>query len=192
MGKKIIGVLFVLLIMSALFSMALADDGFMTHQLIEIEFPYGVRTGYYTGSTVDGIPSGYGLFESQNSSGQKWHYIGQFEKGTFNGNGSSYWEFDSDHETGIYKDGSMTEGDMYTAETTALYQGLFSGNGSATLEGKVYNSRKQLVFEGKIENGLFISGTLYNANDGSVAAQGEFGDGFYQFIKNNYIQNYTY
>ena len=182
----------VLVFLTLLFSVALADDGFMTHQLIEIDFPYGVRTGYYTGSSLDGIPSGYGLFESQNSSGQKWHYIGQFENGTFNGNGSTYWEFDSDHEIGTYVNGSLSEGDMYTANTTALYQGVFEGNGSATLEGKVYNSNNQIVFEGTIENGLFLSGTLYNANDGSVAAQGEFGEGFYQFIKNNFIQNYTY
>ena len=86
--KKLVTICILLIL---LFATASAEESFMSHQLVEIEFSFGTRVGYYTGPTLNGKPEGYGLFESQNSSGDKWHYIGEFSNGQFNGDGSSFF-----------------------------------------------------------------------------------------------------
>lgn len=182
-----------LLILSLFFcSQVCAEESFMSHQLIEIEFSYGTRTGYYTGPALDGKPEGYGLFESQNTSGDRWHYIGEFSNGTFNGNGANYWELESEHEIGQYEDGDFVSGEYYLVTIDGMYSGDFTDANSMTLNGKVYNQRRQIVFEGSIKNGVFEEGTLYNLSDGSIAATGKFGEGFKQFIQGNYINGYMY
>lgn len=184
--------LLVLIVVFSLFSFALAEESFMSRQLIEIDFSYGARTGYYTGPAVDGKPEGYGLFESQNPSGKKWHYVGEFSNGTFNGTGATYWELESTHEVGQFRDGDFVSGEYYFVTIDGMYSGDFIDANSMTLNGKAYNSRRQIVFEGSIKNSVFEEGTLYNLTDGSVAATGKFGEGFNQFITDNYITGYLY
>ncbi len=69
----------------------------------------GNRNGYYTGETLNGIPHGYGIFVSKNSEGIEWHYIGEWQLGKMQGNGSTYWDSNK-HENGIYKDNDMVSG----------------------------------------------------------------------------------
>ena len=187
--KKVL-LFFALLV--ALASVASAEDGFLTHSEITISFPYGDRIGYYTGSTVDGVPDGYGVFETQNSEGSRWFYIGEFKSGTFSGNGETYWANDSERECGTYENGIMLEGISVISSVLWAEEGIFGTDDRATFTGKLYNGNGQLIFDGRVENGILIEGTLYNNIDGSVVAEGKFGEGFKNFIENHYIPGYIY
>lgn len=64
------------------------------------------RTGTFSGTLVDGIPSGEGSFTTQNPAGTTWTYTGNFKNGTFNGQGTASWpEYE---ESGTYTDGLFT------------------------------------------------------------------------------------
>lgn len=185
--------LVILLLISVFFCMsALAEDGFMVHQEIKITFPYGDRVGYYTGSTVDGVPDGYGTFELPETSKSVWLYVGEFSGGLPSGNGKTIWPENSEKEEGRYENGILQEGTNTVTKKTLTVEGTFGTGSRFTLDGKAYNGNGQLVFEGRIEDSLFQSGTMYNIDDGSVMATGEFGQGFAHFIKSHYINGYLY
>lgn len=57
-----------------------------------LELPDVIRKGTYSGETMNGIPNGFGVFETTNSSGINWHYIGQWENGEMSGEGGQYWD----------------------------------------------------------------------------------------------------
>lgn len=62
--------------------------------------------GSYSGEVVDGVPNGYGRFDSQNDSGDTWYYEGYFKNGRFDGQGGVYWS-DGYSEVGTYIDGAF-------------------------------------------------------------------------------------
>lgn len=166
-----------------MFSCAIAEDvGFMTHEEVTLTFTYGNRTGYYTGSTLAGLPDGYGCFETKNSSGSPWVYIGEFKNGMFNGEGMCMWPEWSESSQGIFVDGNMISGISRYAQIEKSYKGEFTSDTREDLIGKAYNSDGTLFFEGKIVNGICEEGTIYNT-DGSIAATGTFGEGFSKFIE---------
>lgn len=74
-----------------------------------VQFDGYEREGLYTGEIVNGIPDGYGVFVTHNKKGIEWHYIGEWEKGTFNGNGAQYWE-NGEFTKGTFKDNSILNG----------------------------------------------------------------------------------
>ncbi len=76
----------------------------VTDKEITIQLDEKERTGTYTGQLVDGVPNGKGKFESINAQNVKWTYEGNFENGTFNGQGKTTWE-DGTVEAGKYKNG---------------------------------------------------------------------------------------
>lgn len=53
-----------------------------------------VRTGPYVGACVDGIPSGNGKFDTENDSGVKYTYTGEFKNGLMDGRGKRVFEAD--------------------------------------------------------------------------------------------------
>lgn len=62
-------------------------------------------SGQYTGEVIDGIPNGTGTFAA--SAG--WSYVGDFEDGTFDGQGTTTWDDGSyNEEKGVYSDGLFT------------------------------------------------------------------------------------
>ncbi|HIV61921.1 MAG TPA: hypothetical protein H9746_03605 [Candidatus Butyricicoccus avistercoris] len=70
------------------------------------------KTGIYTGEVDEnGLPSGHGRFDTENSEGLPWYYDGEFSNGSFNGIGKCVWEKqegvrENDYiEYGNYKDG---------------------------------------------------------------------------------------
>ena len=67
-----------------------------------LELPDVIRKGTYSGETVNGIPNGFGVFETANSSGINWHYIGQWENEEIKGDGGMYWD-NGREEIGIFK-----------------------------------------------------------------------------------------
>ena len=71
-----------------------------------LELPGVIRKGAYSGETVNGIPNGFGVFETANSSGINWHYIGQWENGEIKGDGGMYWD-NGREEIGIFKENNL-------------------------------------------------------------------------------------
>jgi len=92
------------------------------NKVLTISFIFGDRTGIYTGALLNGVPSGYGVFITDNSEGVKWSYTGFFEDGEFNGNGEIFWESGARRE-GIYKNGSLIDGRIYNDDGILLFEG---------------------------------------------------------------------
>ncbi len=84
-----------ILVLFCLFSVALAEEAdleFASKMDYVLELPDVIRKGTYSGETMNGIPNGFGVFETTNSSGINWHYIGQWENGKMSGEGGQYWD----------------------------------------------------------------------------------------------------
>ena len=89
---------------------------------ISISFIYGDRIGLFTGTLLNGEPSGYGTFTSKTPNDVEWCYIGFFEDAQFNGSGETSWETGARRE-GIYKNGSLIDGRFYAADGRLLFEG---------------------------------------------------------------------
>jgi len=89
---------------------------------ITISFIYGDRTGLYTGTMLNDQPSGYGNFVYSTDEGIEWSYLGFFDNGQFNGTGETIWETGARRE-GTYKNGSLVNGRIYSADGTLLFEG---------------------------------------------------------------------
>lgn len=63
------------------------------------------RQGKFTGTLIDGKPSGEGKFVTQNSAGEEWYYEGQFTDGAMTGQGGCYWTGSGYQEVGTYANG---------------------------------------------------------------------------------------
>ena len=90
-----------------LFSIALSES--VTQQLYELVIDGESRIGKYTGTVVNGIPDGYGIFVTTNPNGFCWHYIGNWKTGLMHGEGAIYWE-DGSLEIGEYENGAFIFG----------------------------------------------------------------------------------
>lgn len=87
--------------------------------------------GSYCGEVVDGIPDGYGRFDSQNDSGDTWYYEGYFKNGRFDGQGGAYWS-DGYSEVGTYIDGAFRPTYPEILEYYSKYDSItFSMNSSS-------------------------------------------------------------
>ena len=82
------------------------DLEFVSKMDYVLELPDVIRKGAYSGKTVNGIPNGFGVFETTNSSGINWHYIGQWENGEIKGDGGMYWD-NGREEIGIFKENNL-------------------------------------------------------------------------------------
>ena len=90
---------------------------------LTISFIFGDRTGIFTGTLLNGEPSGYGTFTSKTSDEVEWCYTGFFEDAQFNGSGETSWETGERRE-GTYKNGSLINGRFYAADGKLLYEGI--------------------------------------------------------------------
>ena len=123
----------------------------VTKQTMTLLFAFGERTGTYTGDIVDGLPHGYGTFESQNPSGMGWTYEGQWENGHFSGQGTTYYE-DGWIYTGYHEADVMVSGQIYTPEYL-LYDGElleYDYHGFGTY----YNPHGEAVYSGYWNHGF--------------------------------------
>lgn len=125
MNRTCIGVLVFLLIVCSIAIASAEAVVQMPYTLVTADFS---RDGLYTGEVYNGIPDGYGLFESYNSDNIRWHYVGYWMDGLMDGEGATYWD-DGAMEVGIYSMGEMIEG-------YALDQGMMvtTGQPQATTE----------------------------------------------------------
>lgn len=72
------------------------------------------RAGLYTGEIKDGIPHGYGVFTAINDFGEAWHYLGEWENGTMQGEGGNYWD-GGQVMVGTYRDSEFVGGTIVQA-----------------------------------------------------------------------------
>jgi len=132
---------------------------------ITLHLPYGDRTGIYTGEIKDGIPHGYGCFETQNLSGVTWIYAGYFVNGVFDGEGQTIWGT-TRYEYGKYDDGLLAEGAVQNNEH--LYIGVFDNADELTGEGTIYNEFGDVSHVGTFEYGkpverVVVDSDFYNS-----------------------------
>lgn len=85
------------------------------------------RQGKYTGTLVDGKPSGTGKFVTQNSAGEEWYYEGEFIDGNMTGKGGCYWTESGYQEVGTYKNGlfSPTEDEFFDNMVRSYSSSMF-------------------------------------------------------------------
>ena len=137
---------------------------------ITLEFSFGVRSGKYTGTLVDGLPNGKGKFESQNSDGLNWYYEGDFVNGAFQGNGTTIWD-DGTKKEGLYSNGQLDGYGKQYMNSQLIYEGYWK-NGEYSGEGKLYDD-DQLVFKGTFKDGDIYEGKYYKDWNGHEAQNGE-------------------
>lgn len=109
--KRAVAGLFLLFLIVCSTAAVLAENVVqMPYTLITALFS---RDGLYTGETYNGIPDGYGIFESANEENIRWHYVGYWMDGLMDGEGATYWD-DGALENGTYYMGELVEG--YTVD----------------------------------------------------------------------------
>lgn len=105
--KKIFCVLLCISMSVFLLSSCGSGEREVAEKEIFIDLPAGEREGIYTGTLVDGVPNGFGIFESVNDEGIQWTYEGEFVNGTFDGKGKTTWE-NGQLQVGTYSNGLWT------------------------------------------------------------------------------------
>lgn len=168
------------LVLVCLFSVAMAEETdleFASQMDYVLELPDVIRKGTYSGETMNGIPNGFGVFETTNSSGINWHYIGQWENGEIKGDGGMYWD-NGREEIGIFKENNLLCGTI--RDGTGNYAWInYEPNEHGHYEAKEYRDDGSIRCECCIDpdSGLYHKGTIYT-KDGKVFFSGEFGEGF--------------
>ena len=142
-----------------------------------LKMPDVIREGLYTGEIKDGLPNGFGVFVTENSEGDQWHYIGAWENGAMCGDGGTYWE-SGQANVGTYADNTMVSGYYHASPTTNIYID-YSPNDHGCNTVKLYRTDDSLYFDGCVnpDTGNLHQGTIYT-KDGKVFFSGELGDGF--------------
>ena len=175
--KKIFSLILALV---CLFSVSLAEE--TTVELVSkmeyvLELPNVIRKGTYSGETSNNIPHGFGVFETTNSDGINWHYIGQWENGEIKGDGGMYWD-NGQTEIGTFSESSLLCGTKRMGNDESAWIN-YELNDHGHYEAKEYREDGSLRCECCIDpdSGLYHKGTIYTS-DGKVFFSGEFGEGF--------------
>lgn len=155
---------------------------------LSISFSFGERTGFYSGSMLDGVPDGVGKFESSNGSGEMYTYIGEWKSGHFEGMGTSVFE-NGTLISGTYSNDYLN-GNCIVVNNNSVYLGD-SSNGSLTGSGTLLTLTSER-YKGEFKDGLFDgTGTCYYANGNYF--EGEFsnhcinGEGTYYYPSGQYM-----
>ena len=157
--KKVIGVVLILSVVLGLCSCGKSiekDEGSEIKHVENQEMtlnltPFGEKSGKYTGELLNGLPQGFGKFESQNDEGIGWFYEGEWATGQFNGEGYLYWPSNGQKHEGTYSDSDLLKGKCYLKDTL-VYEGdytSFQFDG----EGTLYNHKGEAVYSGPFTAG---------------------------------------
>lgn len=173
-------ILALILVLVCLFSVATAEKTaaeLVSKMEIVVDLSYVIRKGTYSGEMMDGVPHGFGVFETTNSDGVNWHYIGQWENGKMSGEGGQYWD-DGRTEVGVFSENSLFCGTIRNANDEYAWVN-YELNDHGHYEAKEYRKDGSLRCECCIDadTGKYHKGTIYTS-DGKVFFSGEFGEGF--------------
>lgn len=175
--KKILSLVLALI---CLFSVSLAEESateFVSKMEYVLDLSYVLRKGSYSGETLNGVPHGFGVFETANSDGINWHYIGQWENGEIKGDGGMYWD-NGQTEIGTFSESSLLCGTKHRGSDESAWIN-YELNAHGHYEAKEYREDGSLRLECCIDpdSGVYHKGTIYT-KDGKVFFSGEFGEGF--------------
>ena len=125
-------------------------------------------TGLFTGTLVEGLPSGQGTFECTGSDGVYWSYEGDWSNGHMNGTGSLVWgSADTYAEQGTYQNDLFTSGTIscseYVYEGPVGEQGRYSGSGKLTFTS---GPHRGCYYEGNFANGAYNGHGEFHYADG--------------------------
>lgn len=168
------------LVLALLFSVAFSEEN-KTETVVQMTYilkmPDVIREGLYTGEVLNGVPHGYGVFTTVNSSGEPWHYLGQWENGVECGEGGCYWNF-GQTQIGTYSNNAIVEGYTHTATTTNFWRS-YTPNDHGCYDIIEYRTDGSVLFDGcmTVETGDYHIGTFYT-KDNKVFLSGEIGEGF--------------
>lgn len=104
------------------------------------------KQGKYTGTLIDGKPSGEGKFVTQNSAGDEWYYEGEFTDGTITGQGGCYWPESGYQEVGTYEDG------LFVPTKVEFFDNMIRWYSSSIFLGTLELNDATLEFIGTHEN----------------------------------------
>ncbi len=124
---------------------------------VTLDFSFGERTGQYTGEMKNGVPHGYGVFESVNLSGEYWVHVGSFSDGHFEGKGRSLWEL-GHTQNGMYTLDVLTSGTNVSPSTYDVSEGTFSESGFTGIS-KVFDDERTLLSEARYADGEEVLAT---------------------------------
>lgn len=160
-----------------LFSFSCVSAESVTNMPYLVKLPDVIRDGLYTGEVKGGIPHGYGVFVTENSSGVSWHYLGEWESGKMCGQGGQYWDIGK-ATVGSFKDNDMISGNIHdhaSFNVTVDYDDIVDG----CYKGIEYREDGTILFDGYIEfvTNKYRKGTFYT-KEGDVFFSGEIGEGF--------------
>ena len=140
---------------------------------IELKFNFGNRTGGYSGEMENGLPHGFGKFESENQDGVKWFYEGSFAEGHFDGKGITVFENGEEKLDGTYKNDYMNGYGKYYKGGNIVYEGEWL-DGEYFGEGKLYEGNKTWI--GTFNRGILNGQGSYYIDD-SLRSSGEWKNG---------------
>ena len=135
----------------------------------------------YTGTLVDGQPSGEGVLE--------WVltdcvYTGEFENGVYNGEGKFEWKSLGDTLEGTFENGAPVYG-TYTYANTMHYTGEFNEawafHGQGTFDWNTYNADGSVAAYGWLYEGEFRNGSPAGCVGKTTFNQQGTGSGIYWF-----------
>lgn len=108
---------------------------------ITVNFPYGKRTGFYTGETLSGndIPEGEGSFKTVGNDNIPWEYSGQWANGLPEGSGVCKWEDGAEYR-GQYKNGQWNGSGEYYLNGELWFKGTFEDDKCIDIDREMANS----------------------------------------------------
>lgn len=166
---------FLSLMSFACFSAASAES--VTQMTYMVKLPDVIREGLYTGEVQNGVPHGYGVFVTENSSGVPWHYLGEWDAGEMTGQGGQYWDIGKS-QVGTYESNDFMVGMIHSeASLNGWIDFRLDEDGYAHV--KDYRMDGTIIFDGYADpvTGVYKKGTFYT-KDGKVFFSGEIGEGF--------------
>ena len=176
--KKLLAILFALCI--PFVAVAAADEGvpeMVVQMTYIVKMPDVIREGLYTGQIQNGVPHGYGLFETANSSGIKWHYVGTWTNGEMTGEGGQYWDV-GQAQVGSFEQGALICGFLYQATSKNSWVD-YRPDKDGQFKIRLFRTDGSMYFDGyaNLKTGVCTEGVFYNKK-GEVFFEGKIGEGF--------------
>lgn len=82
----------ILLVIMSTFTAISASAETAVQMSYTVVLSHSICQGMYTGEIKNGLPHGYGVFAVQDTSGDAWHYLGEWSNGKMSGQGGRYWD----------------------------------------------------------------------------------------------------
>lgn len=139
------------------------------------------RIGNYSGTTINGIPEGQGVFSAVNSEGVQYKYTGEFRNGLYNGQGSQIWE----DEYAIKEIGNFTNSNF----CPSIIEGLNSlGSASPKFTIKSGSETEKVIQD----NLQYILGNGFDPNEVTPKINGNLSYAEYIKRPDDYIGQFVY